>query len=421
MDFTRRDFIKGGVAAFTWGFAAPAFVSDIALAQGSTSRNLVILYFSGGNDSLSTVIPYNDSFYYSRRPTIAVPAANVLQVGSDAAGRNLGLHPNLPGLQQIFNQGKAALMMRTGYANQSRSHFQGFDIWSTGAPSNSQGPGWLGRYLDTLPAPVDPLVGWSTQRETPHPMIARNVGVAAIPSVSQYAFSSPNSGTEATLSRNAAVAISSHVPVDRPHLSFVNGTVQSALATLDRVATVGTYAPSVTYPNTGLGQAMKAVAGAMIRQIGTKVFWVQTGGFDTHATQGAAGGGAYAGLMKTVDDAVFAFYNDMSNQGLIGSTTILEFSEFARRITENGSGGTDHGEGGLMMAIGGGVHGGLYGTAPDLNPYAGNPTLSNSNGDVKWDIDFRSVYARILDNWLGGDSVAILGGDFRNPGLSFIG
>ena len=420
MEFTRRDFIKGGVAAFTWGFAAPAFVSDIALAQGSTSRNLVILYFSGGNDSLSTVIPYTDSFYFSRRPTIAVPAANVLQVGTDAANRPLGLHPSLPGLRSIFNSGKAALMMRTGYANQSRSHFQGFDIWSTGAPSNSQGPGWLGRYLDTLPAPVDPLVGWSTQRETPHPMVSRNVGVAAIPSVSSYAFSSPNSGTEANLSRNAAVAISSHVPVDRPHLAFVNGTVQSALATLDRVATVGTYQPSVTYPNTGLGQAMKAVAGAMVRQIGTKVFWVQTGGFDTHATQGAAGGGAYAGLMKTVDDAVLAFYNDMSNVGLIGNTTILEFSEFARRITENGSGGTDHGEGGLMMAIGGNVRGGIYGTAPDLNPYAGNPTLSNSNGDVKWDIDFRSVYARILDNWLGADSVPILGGDFRNAGLNFI-
>jgi uncharacterized protein (DUF1501 family) len=420
MEFTRREFIKGGVAAFTWGFAAPAFISDIALAQGGSSRNLVILYFSGGNDSLSTVVPYSDSFYYSRRPTIAVPAANVLQIGSDAAGRNLGLHPSLPGLRSIYNQGRAAMFMRTGYANQSRSHFLGFDIWSTGTPSNSQGAGWLGRYLDTLPAPVDPLVGWSTNRETPHPMLARNVGVAAIPSVAQYAFSSPNTGTEASLSRDAAVKIASHVPIDRPHLAFVNGTVQSALATLDRVATVGTYQPSVAYPNTGLGNALKAVAGAMVRQIGTKVFWVQTGGFDTHASQGAAGAGAYAGLMKTVDDAVTAFYNDMTNVGLIGQTTILEFSEFARRITENGSGGTDHGEGGLMMAIGGNVHGGIYGTAPDLNPFAGNPTLSNSNNDVKWDIDFRSVYARLLDNWLGADSVSILGGDFRNPGLAFI-
>jgi uncharacterized protein (DUF1501 family) len=419
MEFGRREFIKGGVAAFTWGFAAPEVMSDIALAQGATSRNLVILYFAGGNDALNTVVPYADSFYYSRRPTIAVPAANVLQIGSDAAGRPLGLHPSLPGLRSIFNQGKAALMMRTGYPNLSRSHFYGFDLWSTGNPTNAQGPGWLGRYLDTLPQPTDPLVGWSTQRETPHPLISRNVGVAAIPSVSQYAFASPNTGTEASLSRDAATRIASHVPVDRPHLAFVNGTVQSALATLDRVAVVGQYAPTVAYPNTGLGGAMKAVAGAMVRQIGTKVFWVQTGGFDTHASEGAAGGGAYAGLMKTVDDAVLAFYQDMSNQGLMGSTTILEFSEFARRITENGSGGTDHGEGGLMMAIGGGVRGGIYGTAPDLNPN-GNPTLSNSNGDVKWDIDFRSVYARVLDNWLGADSVGILGGDYRNPGLNFL-
>src|SRR5262249_22761795 len=161
--------------------------------------------------------------------------------------------------------------------------------------------------------------------------------------------------------------------------AFVNGTVQSALATLDRVATVGTYQDTVTYPNTGLGQAMKAVAGAMIRQIGTKVFWVQTGGFATQPTQGSAGGGAHVPLMQTVDDAVFAFYNDLNNQGLLSNTTILEFSEFARRITENGSAGTDHGEGDLMFAIGGGVRGGIYGTSPDLNPFPGNPTLSNNN------------------------------------------
>ena len=412
--------MHGGVAAFTVTLAAPEFLSDLARAQGGRTRNLVILNLSGGNDSLSMLAPYNDPFYRSRRPTLAIPSGSVLQVGTDGAGVALGLHPRLSGMRQMFTQGRLALIQRTGYPDQSRSHFLGTDIWSTANPSNSSDLGWAGRYMDTLPAPVDPLVGWSTQRETPHPMVSRNVGVAAIPSVSSYAFSSPNSGTEANLSRNAAVAISSHVPVDRPHLAFVNGTVQSALVTLDRVATVGTYQPSVTYPNTGLGQAMKAVAGAMVRQIGTKVFWVQTGGFDTHATQGAAGGGAYAGLMKTVDDAVMAFYTDMSNVGLIGNTTILEFSEFARRITENGSGGTDHGEGGLMMAIGGNVRGGIYGTAPDLNPYAGNPTLSNSNGDVKWDIDFRSVYARILDNWLGADSVPILGGDFRNAGLNFI-
>lgn len=419
MNFTRREFVKGGVAAFTWGFAAPAVFGDIALAQGGGNRNLVVLYLSGGNDSLNTVVPYTDGNYYSRRPTIAVPAANVLQVGADSSGKPLGLHPRLTGLKSIYDQGRAAIFLRTGYNNLSRSHFQGLDIWSSANPAAPQSTGWIGRYLDTLPTPVDPLVGWAATREAPRTLLARTVGVPAIPSPQQYAFASPNSGAEALNARRAAENISSHVPVDRPHLAFVNGTVQRAMATLDRVATVATYAPTVTYPNTGLGQALRAVAGAMVRGIGTKVFWVQTGGFDTHASQGANGDGAYGTLMQTMDQAVLAFYQDVNNQGLLSSTTILQFSEFARRIDENGSTGTDHGEGGVMMAIGGAVKGGLYGTAPDLAKN-GNPTLSNSGNDVKWDIDFRRVYAKILDTWLGTDSVPILGGDFRNPGLNFL-
>ena len=419
MNFTRRDFVKGGVAAFTWGFAAPAVFNDIALAQGSGNRNLVVLYLSGGNDSLNTVVPYTDANYYGRRPTIAVPAANVLQIGSDSSGKPLGLHPRLTGIRSIYDQGRVAIFNRTGYQNLSRSHFQGLDIWSSANPAAPQSTGWLGRYLDTLPSPVDPLAGWAATREAPRTLLARTVGVPAIPSPQQYAFSSPNSGNEALNARRAAENIASHVPVDRPHLAFVNGTVQRAMATLDRVATVATYAPSVTYPNTGLGQALRAVAGAMVRGIGTKVFWVQTGGFDTHASQGAGGDGAYGTLMQTMDQAVLAFYQDVNNQGLLNSTTILQFSEFARRIDENGSTGTDHGEGGVMMAIGGAVKGGLYGTAPDLAKN-GNPTLSNSGNDVKWDIDFRRIYAKILDTWLGTDSVPILGGDFRNPGLNFL-
>jgi uncharacterized protein (DUF1501 family) len=117
--------------------------------------------------------------------------------------------------------------------------------------------------------------------------------------------------------------------------------------------------------------------------------------------------------MSTVNDAVIAFYTDMVNQSLIANTTLLQFSEFARRVAENGSQGTDHGEGGVMMVLGGGVRGGIYGTSPDLNPFAGNPTLSSGGGDVRWDIDFRRVYAEVLDRWLGADSAAILGGDFR--------
>jgi uncharacterized protein (DUF1501 family) len=416
MAFTRREFVKGGVAAFTWGFAAPAFLSDVAQAQGAQSRNLVVLYLGGGNDSLNTVIPYNDGFYYSRRPTIAVPGNMVLQIGSDAAGNALGLHPRLTGLATIYNQGRMAIVQRTGYPNLSRSHFLGTDIWSTASMSAPQGPGWLGRYLDTLPSPVDPLVGWNTNRELPRTMIARTVSVPSIPSPTAYAFSSPNTGAEAGHARTSATRISSHVPVDRPHLAFVNGSAQGAFATMDRVATVATYTPTAAYPNTGLGNALRAVAGAIVRGIGTKVFWVQTGGYDTHASQGAGSQttGAYYNLMATINDAILAFYVDMQNQGLLGQTTLLEFSEFGRRVAENGTQGTDHGEGGVMFAIGGAVRGGIYGTAPNLNPFQGNPTLSSAGGDVRWEIDFRRVYAEILDRWLGASSVAVLGGDYRN-------
>ncbi len=418
---TRRDFIKGGVSAFTLSFAAPAFISDLAMAQGSNSRNLVILYLSGGNDALSTVIPYQDAFYYSRRPTIAVPAANVLQIGTDSSKVALGLHPRLTGLKQIWDLGKLAIVQRSGYPNSSRSHFLGQDIWATGNPGNSTGAGWLGRYLDVLPSPVDPLAGWATVSPVPHMMIGNNVTAPSIPSASGYTFGSPNSGTEATYSRTAMSAIASHLPTDRPQVAFVAGTTQSAMTTLDRVASVAAYSASVTYPSNGFASALKTVAGAMAKNIGTKVFWVQTGGFDTHASQGVnQTNGTYATNMGTLGDSVLAFYNDLKNQGLWNNTCILLFSEFGRRITENGSNGTDHGAAAVMMAMGGGVNGGLYGTAPNLNPFSGNPTLENNGGDVTYETDFRSVYARVIDNWLGADSTALLGANFRKSSLTFI-
>jgi uncharacterized protein (DUF1501 family) len=411
--------MRGGVAAFTVSFAAPSFLCDLARAQGSSRRNLVVLYLSGGNDALSTLVPYTDNFYYSRRPTLAVPAANVLQIGTDSRGAALGLHPRLAGLKQIFDAGRLAIVQRTGYLNSSRSHFLGTDIWSTADPGSPQGTGWLGRYLDTLPSPVDPLVGWNTMRETPRTLMARTVGVPAIPSVTGYAFASPNSGTEAQYERLAAAQISSHVPVDRPHLAFVNASAQAALATLDRVAQVATYSPTSTYPNNGFGQALRAVAGAMSRDIGTKVFWVQTGGYDTHSAQNT-NAGAYLNLMGTLNDGLLAFYTDLQNQGLLSDTLILQFSEFGRRISENGSQGTDHGAGGLMLAIGGAVRGGIYGTAANLNPAPSNPTLENNGGDVRYETDFRSVYARVIESWLGASSIAILGADYRGGAPVFL-
>ena len=421
MPITRREFVRGGVAAFTVGFSAPAFISDLARAQGRVQRNLVILYLSGGNDALSMLIPYTDAQYYARRPTLAIPAANVLQIGTDRGGSALGLNPRLGGLKSIFDAGRLAIIQRTGYPNSSRSHFQGTDIWSTGDPSSPQGTGWLGRYLDTLPSPVDPLSAWSTVRETPRTLLARTVGVPSIPSVGGYAFASPNSAADAVFGRDSAVRIASHLPSDKPHLAFVNSTAQGAFATLDRVAQVNTYVSSLTYSNNGFAQALRAIAGAIAKGIGTRVFWVQTGGYDTHALQNPnAANGAYTALMTTLNDGLTSFYRDLENQGLLRDTLILQFSEFGRRITENGSNGTDHGAAGIMMAIGGSVRGGLYGTAPRLNPTPDNQTLENNGGDVRHETDFRSVYAKVVESWLGADANAILGGDFRAGAPGFL-
>ena len=417
---SRREFIRDGVAAFTVSFAAPAFLSDIALAQGARSRSLVVVYLGGGNDALNTVVPYTDPFYFSRRPAIAIPAGEVLQIGSDSSGKPLGFHPRLTGLHEIFNQGRLAIVQRTGYANSSRSHFQGTDIWGTANPNSSTGTGWLGRYLDTLPSPVDELAGWNATRTTPRALQSRTVPVPSIPNAQAYSLSSPNGSAEAVRERGTATRMATYATPDRPHLSFVNGSLEGALGTLDRVALVNAYVPSVTYPTNGFGQALRTVAGSVAGGIGTRVYWVQTGGFDTHANQGNAGGGAYATLMGTFSDGLLAFYSDLQNQGLLNDTLVLQFSEFGRRVTENGSEGTDHGAGGMMMATGGSVRGGIYGTAASLDTDAANPTLENKGRDVKYETDFRAVYAKVLDGWLGTDSVAILGGDFRASGPAII-
>ena len=419
MRVTRRSFFRNGVMAFTLGFAAPRFLTDLARAQGMTSRALVVLYLGGGNDALSFLVPYTDDAYYSRRPTQAVEASSVLQVGTDPSGAVLGLHPRLGGLKSMFDAGQVAIVQRTGYADASRSHFRGLDIWSTTDPNAPRGTGWLGRYLDTFPSPVDPLAAWNTVGQLPRTLRAATVGVPSIPNPATYAFASPSGSDEAQYSKAAAIQLSSHLPPTNPHLSFVNSTAQAALATLDRVALVADYTPTTDYPDSGLGQALRAVAGAMVTEIGTQIFWVQTGGYDTHAGQNTTNG-RYADLLSTLDQALIAFRNDLTSHGLFDSTLILQFSEFGRRVSENGSQGTDHGAAGLMMALGGRVAGGLYGTAASLADTPDNPMLENEGRDVTHQTDFRSVYARVIDDWLGANSLAILGSDFRNPKVDFV-
>ena len=256
MPFTRRDFIRGGVSAFTFSFAAPAFLSDLARAQGTARRNLVVLYLSGGNDALSMVVPYTDAQYYARRPVLGIPAANVLQIGRDSAGNALGLNPRLTGLKSIFDCRPARVDPAHRLPELEPLALPGHRHLGHGQYRQFAGPGlaWpLSRH--------DPVAGRSAGR------VVDGEGRAASaageprrrggdPERRRLLFSPPNgnTGTEANFSRLSATRIASHIPVDMPHLAFVNGTAQQAFATLDKVAAVGTYRPAMPIRTTGSGR-----------------------------------------------------------------------------------------------------------------------------------------------------------------------
>ena len=304
------------MAAFTVGFVAPAVSVGPRARAGAPSRNLVVLDLTGGNDGLSMLVPYTDGVYYSRRPTLAIPAGQVLQIGSDSSGKPLGLHPKLTGLRDIFNQGRLALIQRAGYENSSRSHFSGTDIWSTANPASSKGPGWVGRYLSTLAPPLDPLVAWNTTGDTPHALLSSSVAVASIPSVSGYAF---RARTPAAMPRSSA----RRPPASRRTCRSIGLTSRSSAGPCRRpwrrsTAWRRSVSTSRAWPirHNGFGQALQAWPAPWPRNIGTKVFWVQTGGFDTHAGQDTnSDNGAYVKLMVSLNDGLTAFYTDLKDRG----------------------------------------------------------------------------------------------------------
>ena len=260
--------------------------------------------------------PYNDPFYTSRRPTLAIPAGQVLQIGTDSSNVALGLHPRLTGLKQIFDQGRLAFIQRTGYENQSRSHFTGTDIWSTADPNNSQGLGWVGRYLDSLPSPVDPLVGWNTTRNA----AARAAGAHRGAGDRQPGELRVLEPEHRRRSDRRAIHGGAH-RVARAGRSAASSRSSTAARRRRWRRSIASrpwrsYKPSPAYPNTGFAQALQAVAGAMTKSIGTRVFYVTTGGFDTHSAQNVnATNGAYYNLMATLNDGLLAFYNDLKSAG----------------------------------------------------------------------------------------------------------
>jgi uncharacterized protein (DUF1501 family) len=407
MSLRRREFLSRGVGLFSIGVVGPELLTAMARASASPTRPaspiLVMVQMNGGNDGLNTVIPYADPLYYGNRPTLGIPQSQVVQLSATH-----GLHPGLAQLKPLFESGNLAVMPGAGYPNPNRSHFRSMEIWQTANPDQIVPDGWLGRYLDGLTPPsANPLDIMNVAQALPKTFASEHSSAPSIPSLATYKYmTDPKQPGDAKSLVQTFSTINSHVPIDRPYVGLIQKGFEDAYTTMERVQSTGDYTPSAPYPTDAFAQALKLVAQVIVKDLGTRIFYVQLGGFDTHANQAKE----HETLLAQLGNGLAAFYNDVKNGGRAEDLLVVTFSEFGRRVRENGSKGTDHGAAGTMFALGGRVRGGFPGQLPSLEDL--------DSGDLKYTIDFRSVYATILQSWLGAEASAVLGQPF--PMVDFV-
>ncbi len=398
----RRNFLLATASGLAI-VANPEHVFARALAQaplpglpGSQDRCLVIVNLAGGNDGLNCVVPHGDEQYYRLRPALAIARNDVLAIDANA-----GLNPGMRSLKALYDRGMVAIVQGVGYPNPDHSHFRSTEIWQTAAPERYEHTGWLGRYFDEAALPSENLFkGVAVSQVLPELLVSNHTDIPAVPALAQYML---------VADRNAvaskafwAEARDRRLPFESPYLAHVmeiEGNAQRSSEELPRL--VAGYTTKASYPATPLGRSLALAAQIVGSKLGTKAIYVEHGSFDTHVSQVAI----QNRLLAQFSDAVGAFYEDLAAHGNERRVLTLTFSEFGRRIEENGSRGTDHGEASPLFLIGGGVKGGLYGTLPDLG--------STNMGNLRYTVDFRSVYATVLERWLGRPSTTVLGGAFQ--------
>jgi uncharacterized protein (DUF1501 family) len=432
---TRREFIKkSGFTLVTVGVSGQVFLRHVNMAANSaltqaaalsTNDNmLVVIQLDGGNDGLNTVIPLSgqlDSLYRQYRSTLAIPAAQILPLGRDEAGNQLGFHPNLQLIKNLYDQGRVGVIQAVGYDNPNYSHFRSMDIWHSANPQGFKSTGWLGDYLDvSAPSNDNPLVAISIGRSLPLSLRAENVAVPAVGSVDRYRFQTDaryaNPDNPATVGEynnrvQTFLALNREGASERVLYEQIRLTALDAYDSSEQLrAGVSRYQPDpgiVYNPQNSLAAALQQVARIIAGDLGTKILYVMSGGnrFDTHETQAAA----HATLLSYLAEAVDAFYRDLQRLGQDDKVLMMTWSEFSRKVKENGNQGTDHGASGPQFVFGTPVNGGIFGEHPALDQsrlYAGQDATTHST-------DFRSIYATILENWLGVDSREVLGGSFE--------
>jgi len=360
---------------------------------------LAVLSLSGGNDGLNTIVPRNNGLYRDARPTLAVSDDQLLPINDD-----LGFHATMGPLKKYWDEGKLAIFLGVGYPNSSYSHFRSMDIWHTCEPDTQGSEGWLVRVIKDLdPTSENVLTGVNFGRGLPRALAKDGVPVASVGDLETYGLLT---GIEGTDQRSEALDVFGRMyspAIGRGAvMDYIRNTGTDALKGADILATApNMYTSNVEYSSTSVGQYMKNIAQTHLAGFGTRVLYTTSpyNGFDTHANEAAL----HAGLWSDVSATIDTFMTDLRDHDASDNVTLLFFSEFGRRIVDNGS-GTDHGAAGVAFAVGEHVKGGLYGEYPSLEL-----GKQEDGGNLKFNLDFRSIYTTLLEDWLSLDAKAIIG------------
>ncbi len=362
---------------------------------------LVVLQLSGGNDFMNTVVPYSDPFYYDFRKTVGIPEEDLLHIDN-----RYGLHPSLTTFKEMYDQGNLAIIAGVGYPNPDRSHFRSMDIWHTAEPTAPIPEGWLGRVIRELdPNKQNVCTGVSFGQGLPRAMYLSGVPAISIRDLESYGLLTKMPGARQRRAINVFTRM--YAPEEFEEASMVLGhigqTGVDALIGVDMLKPVpGQYSSNVEYASDQLSQSLRGIAQVHTANIGTRVFYAELGGFDTHGAQM----GTQTDLLGHVSTAVSDFFDDLREHDAAEEVVMLVFTEFGRRVRDNGN-GTDHGSGGGAFLIGDRVNGGVYAEYPSLDP------ADQLSGDMHYNNDFRSIYSTILDDWYGIQPEPIVNGSFE--------
>ncbi|MCS6851264.1 MAG: DUF1501 domain-containing protein [Gemmataceae bacterium] len=403
MAFSRRDFLKS-TSLVACGLTVPTFLSRTAAAAppadqpGAKDTILVVVQLTGGNDGLNTVVPYTDPDYAKLRPTLKLPTAQLKKIDD-----RFGLHPSMGGLASLLEDRALCIVQGVGYPNPNQSHFRSMDIWQAASLADNLTEGWIGKALRSMKG--TPAFHLATNNEfAPLALTGAPVRVPSITSLEDFQLkTSAASGPDQKNQRAVIEGVAQPTGGSPGLLDFVRRTAVNTYDSSRRLREIGrNYQPKVPYPQTGLANRLKLAAQLITAELGARIFYVSIDGFDTHANQLPT----HAALLQQLSDAMTAFYKDLAARGYKDRLLMMTFSEFGRRPYENGSRGTDHGAAAPMLLVGSCLKAGIVGEQPSL-------TEDTRLGNLKYKIDFRQVYAAVLDRWLGVSSKEVLGEEFR--------